>query len=158
MRRLINITLTTMVVTAGITSAAAAQNYNDLRSPDARDSARHVSTVTDLRSPDARDAARHTWLVTDLGSPARGAVPHTSALTYLRSPDARDSARTPAVSYQPGRVPIVQPQQPVLQVSSSAINWGDVGIGAAGMLALIAIVAGALTIVSHRRRGPVATS
>jgi hypothetical protein len=143
MHRLIKITLTTMVVIAGIISAASAQTYvspaardaapqwspgNDLRSPDARDSARHVSTVTDLRSPDARDSARHSSPVTDLPS------------------------------YGPGRAPTVQAQQPVLQVPSGGFNWGDAGIGAAGMLALIALIAGTLTIVSHRRRGPLATS
>jgi hypothetical protein len=146
MHRLIKITLTTMVVTAGITSAAAAQSYV---SPDARDSGRHVVGAAptnimngrDLVSPDARDAARHSSPVTD-----------------LRSPDAHDVARNPVATYQPGRAPTVQPQQTVLQVPSNEFSWGDAGIGAAGMLALIALVAGTLMIASHRRRGPLATS
>ena len=146
MRRLIQITLATMVVTAGITSVAAAQSYV---SPDARDSGRQVVGTAptsimngrDLVSPDARDAARHSSPVTD-----------------LQSPDARDVAKNPVATYTPGRAPTVQPQQPVLQVSSNGFNWGDAGIGAAGMLALIALVAGTLMIGSHRRRGPLATS
>ena len=146
MRRLIKITLTTMVVTAAVTSAAGAQSYV---SPDARDSGRHVAGTAptsimngrDLVSPDARDAARQANPVTD-----------------LRSPDARDAARNPVATYQPGRAPIVQAQQPVLQAPPNGFSWGDAGIGAAGMLALIALVAGTLMIGSHRRRGPLATS
>ena len=134
MRRLIQITLATMVVTAGITSAAGAQSYV---SPDARDSARHSSPVTDLRSPDAQNP-----------SPA----------TNLQSPDARDVVNNPVATYNPGRAPTAQPQQPVLQASSNEFNWGDAGIGAAGMLALIALISGTLMIASHRRRGPLATS
>jgi hypothetical protein len=159
MRRLIKITLTTMVVTAGITSAAAAQSYV---SPDARDSGRQVvGTVPtsimngrDLVSPDARDGARHPSPVTDLRSPD---TRKPSPAIDLQSPDARDVARNPVVTYQPGRAPTVQPQQPVL-VPSNGFSWGDAGIGAAGMLALIALVAGTLMIASHRRRGPLATS
>ena len=134
MRRLIRITLATMVVTAGITSAAAAQSYV---SPDARDSGRHSSPVTDLRSPDAQKP---------------------SPVINLQSPDARDVVKNPVATYEPGRAPTVQPQQAVLQVPSDGFSWGDAGIGAAGMLALIALAAGALMIASHRRRGPLATS
>jgi hypothetical protein len=125
MRRLIQTTLTTIVVTAGITGAAAAQSYV---SPDARDSARHIAATA---RPTTRD---------------------------LVSPDARDVAKNPVATYQPGRAATVQPQQPVLEVPSNGFNWGDAGIGAAGMLALIALVAGTLLIGSHRRRGPLATS
>jgi hypothetical protein len=147
MRRLIKFTLTTMVVMAAVTSAAGAQSYV---SPDARDSGRQVVGTAptsimdgrDLVSPDARDSARHL----------------SPQVTDLRSPDARDSARNPVATYQPGSAPIVQAQQPVLQAPSNGFSWGDAGIGAAGMLALIALVAGTLMIGSHRRRGPLATN
>jgi hypothetical protein len=146
MRRLIQISLTTMVVTAAVTSAAGAQSYV---SPDARDSGRQVVGTAptsimngrDLVSPDARDSARHANPVTD-----------------LRSPDARDVVKNPVATYKPGRAPTVLPQQPVLQVTSAGFNWGDAGIGAAGMLALIALVSGTLMIASHRRRGPLTMS
>jgi hypothetical protein len=134
MRRLIQITLATMVVTAGITSAAGAQSYV---SPDARDAARHSSAVTDLRSPDAQKP---------------------TPVTDLRSPDARDVVKNPVTTYTPGRAPTVRPQQAVLLVPSNGFNWGDAGIGAAGTLALIALVFGTLMIASHRRRGPLTTS
>jgi hypothetical protein len=159
MRRLIQISLTTMVVTAGITSAAAAQSYV---SPDARDAA-----AQSYVSPDARDSGRHvvgtapTSIMNgrDLVSPdARDAARHSSPVTNLQSPDARDVAKNPVATYQPGSAPIVQAQQPVLQAPSNGFSWGDAGIGAAGMLALIALVAGTLMIGSHRRRGPLATN
>jgi hypothetical protein len=169
MRRLIQITFTTAVATAAIAGPAVAQNYQspdalagsppsqpsilngrDLVSPDARDSARVVTSQPsilngrDLVSPDARDSARKI---------------STTPQIDVRSPDARDVAKNPVVTYEPGRVP--QPTQPVLQVPSNEFNWGDAGIGAAGMLALLALLGGTLMITSHRRRDrrfPVATS
>jgi hypothetical protein len=43
---------------------------------------------------------------------------------------------------------------------TGGFDWGDAGIGAAGMLALIALASATLVIASNRRRGrryPVAT-
>jgi hypothetical protein len=120
MRRLIQITLTTIVVAAGGAGTAAAENY---LSADAASQARQTSTVVDLRSPDAVDAAQH-----------------------------------PVATYEPGRATALQPQQSVVQVPADGFNWGDAGIGAAGMLALIALAGGTLMIASHRRRGPLVSS
>jgi hypothetical protein len=54
MRRLINLTITALVVSAAVSSIAAAQVIDHV-SPDARDSARQPSSrQIDLRSPDAR--------------------------------------------------------------------------------------------------------
>ena len=91
-----------------------------------------ASAQQDFRSPDARDAR-----------PVAG--PPVVA-TDLRTPDAKDAAITPSVrSY---RTPIV------VQVrSSSGFDWGDAGIGAGGMLALVAIAAGGSLVVARRRHG-----
>jgi len=134
MRRLIQITLTTIVVAAGSAGTAAAQDY---LSADAANQARQTSTVVDLRSPDARNP-----------SPA----------VDLRSPDAVDAAQHPVATLQPGHATVLQPQQSVVQVPANGFNWGDAGIGAAGMLALIALAGGTLMIASHRRHGPVVSS
>src|SRR4051812_13382293 len=134
MRRLIQITLTTIVVTVGSAGTAAAQSYV---SPDAASQARQTSTVLDLRSSDARNP-----------SPA----------IDLRSPDAIDAAQHQVATYQPGHATALQPQQSIVEVATSGFNWGDAGIGAAGMLAVIALAAGTLMIASHRRRGPVVSS
>src|SRR3954447_25699783 len=57
MRRLINLTITALVVFAAVSGSAAALPV-DYVSPDARDSARQVSSPQiDLRSPDARDTS-----------------------------------------------------------------------------------------------------
>lgn len=147
MRRLTNITLTVLVVFAAVSGVATAQ---DFRSADARDSARQGPGTTglgilngrDLMSPDARDSARQA----------------NSNPTDLRSPDARDVAARPVTTYVAGRTST--PAQPVLKAAVDGFDWGDAGIGAAGMLALVALFAGTLMIASQRRRDrrfPVAT-
>jgi hypothetical protein len=54
--------LATAAMLAVSAAAASANQYQDLRSPDARDAAREAGPLAgpsqDLRSPDARDAAR----------------------------------------------------------------------------------------------------
>jgi len=91
-----------------------------------------ASAQQDLRSPDARDA-----------SP----VSHPPVVAVdVRSPDARDAAANPGLrSY---RTPVV-----VETRSSSGFDWGDAGIGAGGMLGLVAIAAGGTFVVTRRRQG-----
>jgi hypothetical protein len=131
--------LATAAMLAVSAAAASANQYQDLRSPDARDAAGQASAVTgpsqDLRSPDARDAARE-------------AVGVSSPSQDLRSPDARDAARElPRVVVSP---PVVE----VREAPSGGFDWGDAGIGAAGTLGLFSIAAGsALLVTSRRRRG-----
>jgi hypothetical protein len=90
-----------------------------------------ASAQQDLRSPDARDAS------------AVSRSPIVAA--DLRSPDAVDAAASPGRSY---RTPIV-----VETRSSSGFDWGDAGIGAGGMLGLVAIAGGATFVVIRRRQG-----
>jgi hypothetical protein len=93
-------------------------------------------------SPDALDAIQHRGLyATD---------PGTQALNRpAGSPDAFDATS--------GRPPVQVPA-PTIQVRntpSSDFNWGDAGIGAAGVLALLSIAAGSTLLVAgyRRRRG-----
>jgi hypothetical protein len=124
-------------------AASAADGYQDLRSPDARDAARDVaSTPTpgqDLRSPDATDAAAHRGIyATDGGSYALN--------RDYGSPDAVDAARD---------LPPVQIPTPVVEVRgapSGGFDWGDAGIGAAGMLALFSIAGGSALLLTGRKR------
>src|SRR5688500_14079493 len=74
----------------------------------------------DLRSPDARDAARET-----LGQPAQD----------LRSPDARDAASDLAPAPVESSVTIVRTQ-------GDGFDWGDAGIGAGGILAVLLLGTG----------------
>ena len=132
MRRTQLITTAALVAACAVPATAAAQGH-DLRSPDARDAAAAAEeqAYLDLRSPDTRDAARATL---------------TREYLDLRSPDARDAGRTP------GDVPT--PVVEIREVPGSGFDWGDAGIGAAGMLALFSIAAGlALMVGARRRRG-----
>jgi hypothetical protein len=151
--------ITTAFVFAAVAAPASAQ---DLVSPDARDSANLSKPYEsqDLRSPDARDSVNSNVSSgpQDLRSPdaRESASFSTSPLPAqdLRSADARDSSRFVS-SDQPVRVSL-----PVID-DASGFDWGDAGIGAAGMLALFALAGGTVLIVSHHRKGrdslPVAT-
>jgi hypothetical protein len=136
--------LTTTALLAVCAGTASANPYQDLRSPDARDAAREAVGVSgpyqDLRSPDARDAARE-------------AAPVSGPSQDLRSPDARDAARDLT------RVVVSPPVVEVREAPSGGFDWGDAGIGAAGMLGLFSIAAGsALLVTNRRRRGALRTA
>jgi hypothetical protein len=123
-------------------ATSAADEYQDLRSPDAKDAARDAEGAgqlgQDLRSPDAADAAAH-----------RGIYAPDEQYTLNRdwgSPDAVDAARD---------LPPVQLPTPVVEVKgspSSGFDWGDAGIGAAGMFALFGIAAGMALLLTGRKR------
>jgi hypothetical protein len=96
----------------------------------------------DLRSPDAVDAARSAAV---------------SNAQDLRSPDTRDSAAGRGTFTAP-HVTVVRVAQPS-QVTGGGFDWGDAGIGAGGVLALVLIGVGGSLMVTHRRhRGPAAIS
>jgi hypothetical protein len=133
-------------------SAAALAQNQDLRSPDTRqaaaasegqDSAPPSSIATpdgqgnqDLRMPDTPEAA-------GAASPTARAIEPTQD---LRTPDATDAARDLP------RVHVPAPVVEIREVPSSGFDWGDAGIGAAGMLALFSIAAGSTLLVTNRRR------
>jgi hypothetical protein len=148
MRRTQLITTAALVAACAVPAGAAAQSQ-DLRSPDTRDAAAaaQAQSYQDLRSPDARDAARpsETRQYSDLRSPdARDAGLAAQVAQDLRSPDARDVGRIP--------VEVPTPVVEIREVPGSGFDWGDAGIGAAGMLALFSITAGLALMVGGRRR------
>jgi hypothetical protein len=125
--------------------------YQDLRSPDARDAGRVAETqvAQDLRSPDAKDAKTEpvTQVAQDLRSPdARDAAlaAKTEVAQDLRSPDARDAGRPEA----PTPDTVVE----IREAPSAGFDWGDAGIGAAGILAMLSIAGGLTLMVAGRRR------
>jgi hypothetical protein len=148
MRRTQLITTAALVAACAVPAAAAAQDQ-DLRSPDTRDAAAAAQDYQDLRSPDARDAATATPTrsYSDLRSPdARdaGRTPDTRVTQDLRSPDARDAGRPP--------VQVPTPVVEIREVPGNGFDWGDAGIGAAGLLALLSITGGVTLMVLGRRR------
>jgi hypothetical protein len=150
-----NTILTTAALMAVFAVPASAQTHQDLRSPDAKDAAEQRGLYKsesgpymldrDYGSPDAADAAR------DLPSApvARHANPGPypdSERKLVESPEVRKMQQR--VSGQISAIP------PVVQVSapSGGFDWGDAGIGAAGMLALFSIAAGSALMLMGRRR------
>jgi hypothetical protein len=135
----------------------------DLRSPDAVDAAAHRGLYAadrgayvlnrDYGSPDTADAAarntRSYVLNRDYGSPdtADAAARNTRSYVLNRdygSPDAVDAAR----DLPPVQIPVIEARD----VPSGGFDWGDAGIGAAGMLALFSIAAGAALMLTGRKR------
>ena len=135
-------------------AASAADEYQDLRSPDAVDAAEHrglhgadrgqYALNRDYGSPDAADAAR------DL--PAVPAVTHAGPGPYTDS--ERKLVESPEVQGMVrGAIREIRQTPTVVAVAepSGGFDWGDAGIGAAGMLALFSIAAGSALLVSGRR-------
>jgi hypothetical protein len=97
----------------------------------------------DLRSPDTRDAARTSSLAGTTSTPRQD----------LRSPDTRDYAEGRGTFNAP-EVTVVKLAQPApAPVSDGGIDWGDVGIGAGGVLGLALLALGGTFAVVHRRQG-----
>jgi hypothetical protein len=136
MRRFTQIIVMAGLMTAALTGNAAAQ---DLRSPDARDSARAANPTLDLRSPDAKNSERDASVASDLA--------RANARQDLRSPDARDGEA--GATYTAG----IAAGTRIVSVPADGFQWGDAGIGAVVMLGLIALCGGTLLVVSGRRRG-----
>ena len=130
MRRTQLITTAALVAACAVPATAVAQTQ-DLRSPDTRDAAAAAAAehYQDLRSPDARDAGR---------------TPDTHVTQDLRSPDARDAGRPP--------VQVPTPVVEIREVPGNGFDWGDAGIGAAGLLALLSIAGGVTLLAVGRRR------
>jgi hypothetical protein len=99
----------------------------------------------DYGSPDAADAARD--LPSAPVAPLANPGPFTDSQRKLvESPEVQQMQQR--VSGQISAIP------PVVQVSapSGGFDWGDAGIGAAGMLALFSIAAGSALLLTGRKR------
>jgi hypothetical protein len=152
--------LTTAALVALCAAPASAATFEQLH-PGAPSKAGHGQ---DLRSPDAVDAAQHRGLYADgrgatsdrdsyvlnrdYGSPDRvdavRAVPSYVLNRDYGSPDAVDAAR----NLPPVQTAVLEARD----VSSGGFDWGDAGIGAAGMLALFSIAAGTALLLTGRKR------
>jgi hypothetical protein len=150
--------LTTAALVAVCAAPASAATFEQLHPNHRNDGA---SKAQDLRSPDTVDAAQHRGLYAadrgayvlnrDYGSPdAADAAPrpadHGSYVLNrdYGSPDAVDAAR----DLPPLQIPVVEARD----VPSGGFDWGDAGIGAAGMLAIFSIAAGSALMLTGRKR------
>lgn len=123
MLRIHHFTVATVAIALCASAPAMAQEQ-DLRSPDAAAAGQSKAPQTqDYRSPDA---------VNPVGPASVGVPVNRSA--------------QPLVGAPPARVRIVE-------VRSTGFGWGDAGIGAAGMLAVVMLGVGIAMAVTHHRRG-----
>jgi hypothetical protein len=149
--QLISAAALALVCSLPASAAAFAQNQ-DLRSPDTRDAAaaserQAVAPPSSIATPDGK--GNQDLRMPDTRDAAGGAVPTERPVEPrqdLRSPDARDAARDLPPVHVPA--PVVE----IREVPSGGFDWGDAGIGAAGMLALFSIAAGSTVLVTNRRR------
>jgi hypothetical protein len=148
-----------VAVSAVPASAATAEDFRTSYQP----ASPSAEKGQDLRSPDAVDAAAHRGIYQtksdgyvlnrDYGSPdavdaARNAPPVKPDGYVLNrdygSPDAVDAGR----ELPPVQVPVVAARPG----PSGGFDWGDAGIGAAGMLGLFSIAAACALLLTGRRR------
>jgi hypothetical protein len=146
--------LTTAALVAVCAAPASAATFEQLHSTAQSDGASKAAADTGWRSsyqpaPQSRGAY---VLNRDYGSPdALDAAPQPAGRDeYVLnrnygSPDAVDAAR----NLPPVQIPVVEARD----VPSSGFDWGDAGIGAAGMLALFSIAGGAALLLTGRKRG-----
>jgi len=121
--------LTAVALLAGCVAPGYAYAMPDQPPPSSSLAATAAQSYNDLRSPDARDAAL---------------AAETQVAQDLRSPDARDAGRVSA----PAQPQVVE----IRDAPENGFDWGDAGIGAAGILALLAIATALTLMVGARRR------
>jgi hypothetical protein len=136
-------------------SEGAGGPSQDLRPPDVKDAAEGRGPYAndqgpyvlnrEYGSPDAVDAARDLPAVPDATHAGPG-VYTDAERTLVESPEVQQMLDR--VSSEIRAVPsVVEVRAP-----SSGFDWGDAGIGAAGMVALFSIAAGSALLLMGRRR------
>jgi hypothetical protein len=96
-----------------------------------------AATSQSLVSADARDAARTAGVTS---APAQD----------LRSPDARDAAAGRGTFSAPD-VTVVKLTEPESAPVSGGLDWGDAGIGAAGVFAIMLLALASAAAIMHRK-------
>jgi hypothetical protein len=145
--------LTTAALVAVCAAPASAATFEELHSTAQSDGASKAVADTGWRSsyqpaPPSRGAY---VLNRDYGSPdAVDAAPKPAGRDeYVLnrnygSPDAVDAAR----DLPPVQTAVLEPRD----VASGGFDWGDAGIGAAGMLAIFSIAGGSALLLTGRKR------
>lgn len=136
MLKLRHIATTTALVALLVPSGAAGATYEDKFRTSSQPA--QPATGQDLRSPDAVDAAAHRGIYERQGERA------WALNRDYGSPDAVDVARAPS--------PVQAPAVEVRNAPSGGFDWGDAGIGAAGMIGLFSIAGASALLLSGRRR------
>ena len=102
----------------------------------------------DLRNPDQRFPAAPEQ-TQDLRNPDRRAPTTPEPTQDVRNPDQRAPGA--------GEVKVVPvkvlPATTTIELPADGFDWGDAGIGAAGGIAVLAMLVGVAMAATHRRRG-----
>ena len=147
--------LTTAALVAVCAAPASAATFEQLHSDSSKSQGQAYVLNRDYGSPDRIDAASKSQgqayvLNRGYGSPdAADQAPAGDPPSYVLnrdygSPDAVDAAR----DLPPVQTAVLEPRD----VSSRGFDWGDAGIGAAGMLAIFSIAAGSALMLTGRKR------
>jgi hypothetical protein len=148
--------LTTAALVAVCAAPASAATFEQLNSDSSKSQGQAYVLNRDYGSPDRIDATSKSQgqayvLNRDYGSPDALDAARQPAVrgTYVLnrdygSPDAADAAR----ALPPVQTAVLEPRN----TPSSGFDWGDAGIGAAGMLALFSIAAGSALLLTGRKR------
>ena len=134
-------------------AASAADEYQDLRSPDTVDAAEQRGLHEADRSPYALNRGYGS---PDAADAARDLPPVTHSAPGIYTDSERRFVESPEVQQMVNRIiGEITAASPVVEVRgpSGGFDWADAGIGAAGMLALLSIAAGSALMLTGRRRG-----
>jgi hypothetical protein len=152
--------LTTAALVAVCAAPASAATFEQIHSDSSKSQGQAYVLNRDYGSPDRIDAASKSQgqayvLDRNYGSPDAldAARQPAERGTYVLnrdygSPDAADAAR----NLPPVQTAVLEPRD----VSSGGFDWGDAGIGAAGMLAIFSIAGGVALLLTGRRRHGIA--
>jgi len=101
--------------------------------------------VQDLRNPDRQFAAAPAQTQDLRNADRRAAAP-------VQAQDLRNADRRSPLTTDPA--PVEASVVTAITVPGDGFDWVDAGIGAAGGLAILLILAGMMMAVTHRRHGP----
>ena len=135
---MIRLILTTAAVMAVVAGPASAGTYEEKFRTSYQPASAGPQGGQDLRSPDAVDAAAHRGMY----APETKQGPYVLNRHY-GSPDAADAAR----DLPPVQAPVVA----ATSNPSGGFDWGDAGIGAAGMVGLFSIAGACALMLSGRK-------
>ena len=143
------ITLTATIVACTAATASARPAVEPPGSQTSKPSA-VAAEVQDLRSPDRQFASAPAQTQDLRNADRRAAAP-------VQAQDLRNADRRSPLIVDPAPIDAAS-LVTAIAVPGDGFDWVDAGIGAAGGLAILAILAGMLMAVTHRRHGPRVTA
>jgi hypothetical protein len=137
------ISVAALALACSLPASAAVAQQQDLRMPDNRDASPGAAAAA-TPSPQSGPPGGYSQRDREINRRFENTPQYKRSVLQTRlerlEREAGTAAGTPA--------PVVK----VREAPSGGFDWGDAGIGAAGMLALFSIAAGSALLVTNRRR------